>query len=216
MAYEICLPIGRNFLFVSDDHGLELSVGQVYAADLGHMFGDVGHRGRMLRAFGNDLVQILDARVEPFGLRTRHGGRVVLKVGGGGLGARLDLFGRLDRSLFLYGGAEEQFGQLAVMVTIIFAQALLVGFFVLDLLLDQGILLGALLLVGLELKNDLFFGVFVILAAAGLTAEFGQELTLFGDRLVESLDLFLIFLDLASGGFLGRIAKRLTANDVVG
>src|SRR5262245_16237277 len=210
------LPIGRNFVFVGDDLRLEFGAGQIKSADLGQGFRDFGHLGGMLRTFGDDFVQVLYPVVESFGLRASHAGRVVAKVGRGGLGARLDIFGRLDRRLFLFGRGEEQAGQLAVIVPILLAQLLLAGFFVLDFLIDERALLGALLLIGLELIADLLFGLFVVLAAAGLAAQIGQQLALFGDRTVQSFDIFLILFDLAPGGLLGGIAQRLTANYVVG
>src|SRR5262245_38874703 len=210
------LPIGRNFVFVGDDLCLEFGAGQIKPADLGQVFRDFGHLGGMLRTFGDDFVQILHPFVEPFGLRAGHGGRVVAKIRGGGLGARLDIFGRLDRRLFLFGCGEEQAGQLAVIVPILLAHLLLAGFFVLDFLIYERALLGALLLIGLELIADLLFGLFVVRTAAGLFAQFSQELTLFGDRTVQGFNIFLVLLDLAPGGLLGGIAQRLAANDVVG
>src|SRR5262249_54606028 len=160
------LPISRNFVFVGNDLGLEFGVGQIKAADLGQVFCDIRHGGHMFRAFGDNFVQTFHPFVEPFGLRAGHTGRVVAQIGGGGLSARLDIFRSLDRGLLLFGGGEEQFGQLPVIVTILAAQILLMGLFVLDLLINQRALLGALLLVGFELIADLLFGFFVVLAAA--------------------------------------------------
>src|SRR5262249_36604745 len=160
------LPIGRNFVLVGNDFGLEFGVGQIKSADLGQVFCDIRHGGRMLRAFGDDFVQTFHPFVEPFGLRARHASRVVAQIGGGGLGARLDIFRRLDRGLLLFGGGEEQSGQLPVIVSILTAQLLITGLFVFDLLINQRAFLGALLLVGFELIPDLLFGFFVVLAAA--------------------------------------------------
>src|SRR5215475_7845775 len=160
------LPISRNFVFVGNDLGLEFGVGQIKAADLGQVFCDIRHSGRMLRAFGDNFVQTFHPFVEPFGLRAGHAGRIVAQIGGGGLGARLDVFRRLDRGLLLFGGGEEQSGKLPVVVFILAAQLLIMGLFIFDFLINQRALLGALLLVGFELIADLLFGFFVVLAAA--------------------------------------------------
>src|SRR5262252_8377364 len=110
----------------------------------------------MFRAFSENFVQALHAFVDSLGLRIHEAERAIARIGGGGFGARFDVLRRLDRVLFLFGGAVQQSRQFPVIVAILLAEILLVRFFIGDFLGDHGAFLFALLLIALDLLIDLF------------------------------------------------------------